>query len=304
MTGSAVKQAFAPSPAGLCASYDSQAPNSTGSNGQYDQIARHSQAPVCHHSTNHARRVAPTVHQEDHTRRDQLIVEHLSLVHAIAFQVQRGLPIHIEIDDLKHAGMMGLFDAATKYEPTKEVAFRSYAKHRIRGAILDSLRDMDWASRDLRRRHKQVETLKRSLTETLGREPNAAELADAIGIDMQRFRAMMVDFRSVSVAAVKLRSARESETGIPTEAPCAAEALPDRLLARVEMRDRINNAMQTLPKRYQKVVHLYYTQELTMREIGIALGVNESRVSQMHRSALAKMQTSLSEAGIASTNVF
>ena len=116
----------------------------------------------------------------------------------IALHIQRTLPIHIEIDDLKHAGMMGLFDAATKYEPAKEIAFPSYAKHRIRGAILDSLRELDWASRDLRRRHKQVEQLKQSLTEKLDREPTPEELAEAIGMDIRRFQAMLVDFRTVT----------------------------------------------------------------------------------------------------------
>jgi RNA polymerase sigma factor for flagellar operon FliA len=226
------------------------------------------------------------------------------LVHAIAFHIQRALPIHIEIDDLKHAGMMGLFDAASKYEPAKEIAFRSYAKHRIRGAILDSLRDLDWASRDLRRRHRQVELLKRSLAEKLDREPTTPELAEAIGIDMRRFRAMLVDFRSVSLAAARLKSAREGDGGVHTEAPCAPDTLPDRLFAQVEMRDRINDAMQALPCRYRKVVFLYYTRELTMREIGVILGVNESRVSQMHRCALTKMQTFLEQSGIASTGVF
>jgi RNA polymerase sigma factor for flagellar operon FliA len=228
----------------------------------------------------------------------------LPLVHVIAFHVQRALPIHIEIDDLKHAGMMGLFDAATKYEPSKEVAFRSYAKHRIRGAILDSLRELDWASRDLRRRHKQVEVLKRSLTEKLDREPTPVELADAIGMDMHRFRAMLVDFRSVNLAAAKLRSTREADSAVQTEAPCSADSLPDRLFVQVEMRERINDAMQILPRRYQKVVFMYYSQELTMKEIGVALGVNESRVSQMHRSALTKMQNFFEQSGIASTSVF
>ncbi|HWF46709.1 MAG TPA: FliA/WhiG family RNA polymerase sigma factor [Bryobacteraceae bacterium] len=313
MTGSAVKQAFDPPPATLCTDYGPMAPSIGSLKSSTDKAARAPQAAICGHSTKHARRVAPIqtpatrqapALRDDYTRRDQLILEHLSLVHAIAFHIQRALPIHIEIDDLKHAGMMGLFDAASKYEPAKEIAFRSYAKHRIRGAILDSLRDLDWASRDLRRRHRQVELLKRSLTEKLDREPTTPELAEAIGIDMRRFRAMLVDFRSVSLAAARLKSAREGDGGVHTEAPCAPDTLPDRLFAQVEMRDRINDAMQALPCRYRKVVFLYYTRELTMREIGVILGVNESRVSQMHRCALTKMQTFLEQSGIASTGVF
>jgi RNA polymerase sigma factor for flagellar operon FliA len=313
VTGSAVKQALDPPPAALCTEYVPKVPVIGSLKGSTDKVGRVPQAAAYGHSSKHARRVAsiqtpairpvPAV-RDDYTRRDQLILEHLSLVHAIAFHIQRALPIHIEIDDLKHAGMMGLFDAASKYEPAKEIAFRSYAKHRIRGAILDSLRELDWASRDLRRRHRQVELMKRNLTEKLDREPTTPELAEAIGLDMRRFRAMLVDFRSVSLAAAKLKSGREGDAGVRTEAPCAPDALPDRLFAQVEMRDKINDAMQALPCRYRKVVFLYYTRELTMREIGVVLGVNESRVSQMHRCALTKMQAFLEQSGIPSTGVF
>lgn len=310
MTGSAVKHAFTPAPAPICVGYASPVPSPANLNGhaigairtdpdgKLNGVVRPSQ-----HTRRTALNQAPAVRQ-DHSNRDKLILEHLPLVHAIAFHVQRALPVHMEIDDLKHAGMMGLFDAATKYEPAKEIPFRSYAKHRIRGAILDSLRELDWASRDLRRRHKQVEMLKGSLTEKLNREPTASELAEAIGVDVCRFRAMMVDFRSVSLAAAKMKSVREADSGVHTEAPCAPDTLPDRLFAQVEMRGRINDALQVLPRRYRKVVFLYYSRELTMREIGVLLGVNESRVSQMHRCALNKMQAFLAQSGIASTGVF
>jgi RNA polymerase sigma factor for flagellar operon FliA len=316
MTGSAVKQSLAPYPASLCATFDlgcdtrlearTRLTGAPKAKKCKDKLPQHAHGSTCGRPSKHALQAVTEVvpAQADHSRRDELILEHLPLVHVIAFHIQRALPIHIEIDDLKHAGMMGLFDAATKYEPAKEVAFRSYAKHRIRGAILDSLRDLDWASRDLRRRHKQVEVLKRSLTEKLDREPTAPELAEAIGIDMHRFRAMLVDFRSVSLAAAKLRSNRDTESAVQTEAPCSPDALPDRLFVQVEMRERINDAMQVLPRRYQKVVFMYYSQELTMKEIGTALGVNESRVSQMHRSALTKMQNYFEQSGIASTSVF
>ena len=96
-------------------------------------------------------------------RRDQVVLENLPLVKAIAIRVHESLPVHVELDDLVHAGILGLFDAATKFDPDKQVAFSSYAKHRIKGAILDSLRQLDWASRDLRRRHKQVEQVTREI---------------------------------------------------------------------------------------------------------------------------------------------
>ena len=112
--------------------------------------------------------------RHDAHRRDQLILEHMGLVNAIAAHIQRSVPVHIELDDMVHAGVMGLFDAATKYRDDKEVAFPTYAKHRIRGAILDSLRQQDWASRDLRKRYKQMEAVTRELTAKLERTPSEA----------------------------------------------------------------------------------------------------------------------------------
>src|SRR6516164_10981210 len=96
---------------------------------------------------------------QDRDKRDEVILEHLPLVKAIAVRVHENLPVHVDLDDLVHAGILGLFDAANKYNPEKQVVFSSYAKHRIKGAILDSLRQLDWASRDIRRRYRQVEAV-------------------------------------------------------------------------------------------------------------------------------------------------
>src|SRR6201995_4281729 len=119
-------------------------------------------------------------------RRDRIVLEHLPLVKAIAVRVHENLPVHVDLDDLVHAGIIGLFDAATKFNPEKQVVFSSYAKHRIKGAILDSLRQLDWASRDMRRRHKQVEAATRDLSSTLQRAPTEAEVAAKLGMDVER----------------------------------------------------------------------------------------------------------------------
>src|SRR5438477_1009370 len=118
--------------------------------------------------------------------RDRIVLEHLPLVKAIAIRVHENLPVHVDLDDLFHAGVMGLFDAAVKYNPDKKVVFSAYAKHRIKGAILDSLRQLDWASRDLRRRHKQLEAATRELSLTLQRNPTEAEIAEKLGVDVER----------------------------------------------------------------------------------------------------------------------
>ena len=236
--------------------------------------------------------------QTNYTLRDQLIVEHLPLVTAIALHVQKTLPVHMELDDLRHAGMMGLFEAATKYEADKEIAFKSYAKHRIRGAILDSLRQLDWASRDLRKRQKQFEAVSQSLAEKLNREPNQEEIAQEMGLSSRQWQSMMVDFRSVTLAASQVRANQNDDRCAPLDPPSSPETQPDRVLARRELRTKLDSVVKTLPTRYQQVVSLYYDRDMSMKEIGGVLGVNESRVSQIHKSALAKLQVLLNDAGI------
>ena len=128
-------------------------------------------------------------------QRDQIVLDHLSLVKAIAIRVHESLPVHVDLDDLIHAGVMGLFDAVTKYDGAKNVQFHSYAKHRIKGAILDSLRQLDWASRDLRRRQKQVESTTRDLAGKLGRMPSGPEVAGQMGVGLERWHRMQMDAR-------------------------------------------------------------------------------------------------------------
>ncbi len=236
-------------------------------------------------------------------RRDGLITEHLHLVTAIAAHVQNSIRVHIEFDDLVHAGTMGLFDAATKYREDKEVAFPTYAKHRIRGAIIDSLRQQDWASRDLRKRQKQVEEKTAELTAKLGRPPAENEIAAAMGLTPRRWQSLMVDFRSLNAAAIQHRS-HESEDQVAPEIPASSADSPDRVFARSELRGKLAVAMQKLPQRYRQVVKMYYEGDLSMKEIGGHLGVNESRVSQIHKCALELMQAALGTAGIASAAAF
>ena len=223
---------------------------------------------------------------------------------AIAIRVHENLPVHVDVDDLVHSErFLGLFDAASKYNPDKQVAFSSYAKHRIKGAILDSLRQLDWASRDMRRRHKQVEAATRELAAALQRNPTEAEIAQKLGIDQERWRSMMLDLRNVGLVSASTR-ANESEDLPAPDFPCKPESHPDSICSREQLRGVLGVAMKTLPERYQKVVSLYYSGEMTMKEIGGILGINESRVSQIHKAALEKMQVVLQSNGISSPQAF
>ena len=233
--------------------------------------------------------------------RDRLVLQNLPLVLAIAVRVYENLPVHVELDDLIHAGILGLFDAALKYDNNKQVTFQSYAKHRIKGAILDSLRDLDWASRDLRRRHKRLEEITRELAATMERNPTEAEIAEKMGMDVERWRQVAVELRMVGLMSASSRAPENENQTVP-EFPATNDLNPDVLTGQREVRSILATAMKGLPERYQAVIHHYYAGGRTMREIGDALGINESRVSQIHKAALERMNETLQAAGIHSTD--
>jgi RNA polymerase sigma factor FliA len=232
--------------------------------------------------------------------RDAVVLEHLPLVKAIAIRVHESLPVHVELDDLVHAGVLGLFDAVNKYNGEKNVAFQAYAKHRIKGAILDSLRQADWASRDLRRRQKQVDSATRELAAKLGRTPSENEVAEQAGVSTDRLRKMQMDLRTVGV--VSMTPASPDDRDRTEDYAGAVDLQPDRMCERKQRQGHLARAIGSLPERYQKVVFLYYTNDMTMKEIGDAMGVNESRVSQIHKAALKKMQVVLVGEGIQSAH--
>jgi len=234
------------------------------------------------------------------TVRDQIVLNHLPLVKAIAIRVHENLPVHVDLDDLIHAGVLGLFDAAAKYNPDKQVVFHSYAKYRIKGAMLDSLRQLDWASRDLRKRQKMVEAITRDLSDNLKRTPTEAEIAEKMGVGVDRWRRMVLELRTVGLMSASSYASDREQNSTP-EFPAARASQPDNMCAHEQLRSLLAVAVKTLPERYQKVVTLYYSKELTMKEIGGILGINESRVSQIHKTALEKMAAALHSAGIHST---
>ncbi len=236
-------------------------------------------------------------------RRNSVVLEHMALVKAIALKVHESLPVHVDVDDLIHAGVLGLFDAAEKFDESKQVGFPAYAKHRIKGSILDSLRQLDWASRDLRRRHRQVEQITHELSASLHRAPTEEEVAERMGVAVTRWRQMAMDLRNVGLISASSRP--PDQEGLPApDFPSKPDAHPDHICAREELRERLTGAMNVLPERYRKVVKLYYTNEMTMKEIGGLMGINESRVSQIHKAALEKLAVALHSVGITSASAF
>lgn len=241
----------------------------------------------------HNRKVSRTV-------RDRIVLENLSLVKAIAIRVHENLPVHVDLDDLVHAGVLGLFDAVEKYDADKNVTFQNYAKHRIKGAILDSLRELDWASRDMRKRQKSIDAASRELMGELGRTPTHAEVAQKLGVDPDRLRRMQTELRNLGLTPAEPRATEDPDR--PQEFAAAPDLRPDLMCERHQLQVTLARAIETLPERYQKVVFLYYSNDMTMKEIGDVLGVNESRISQIHKLALKKMAVALQSEGIESAS--
>jgi RNA polymerase sigma factor for flagellar operon FliA len=236
--------------------------------------------------------------------RDQKVVENLPLVRAIAIRVHESLPVHVDLDDLVHAGVLGLFDAVEKYDESKGVSFQAYAKHRIKGAMLDSLRQLDWASRDLRKRQKQADEVTRDLSTKFGRTPAQSEVAREMGLSIDRWRRISMELSKVGLVPASGPRDSDQERDIIAEFPATPEFRPDRMCEQRQLRTTLDRAIAVLPERYQKVVALYYSNDLTMKEIGDVLGVNESRVSQIHKTALRKMAAALESEGIHSASAF
>jgi RNA polymerase sigma factor for flagellar operon FliA len=209
----------------------------------------------------------------------------------------KALPAHVDLDDMVQAGILGLISAASKYDLDKHIVFSSYAKHRIRGAIIDSLRQLDWASRDMRRLQKQVMAATTALAVTLHRAPTEAEIAERLGVSVARLRHLMSELHHIGLLSPAKRGGEKEDLPTP-EFSDSPDRRPDRICARAELRSTLANAIRLLPERHQMVVTLYYYNEMTMKEIGTVLGINESRVSQIHKTSLDRMAAGLDSIGI------
>ncbi len=225
----------------------------------------------------------------------QMVVEHLSMVRYVARQIAERLPQHVELEELVAAGTLGLVDAARKYNAGKNVQFRSYAQFRIRGAILDSLRALDWSPRELRRKARSMQAATRTLQLRLGRAPQDAEVAAAMDLSLLELQQMQAQIKGLEMSTL---NAERGEDGGEDELACVpADERENPLLQcmEAEARERLIEAIKALPERERTVMSLYYYEEMTMREIGTILGVVESRVSQIHHLALGRLRGLLTD---------
>ncbi len=228
---------------------------------------------------------------------EQLMVDHLPIVRFIARRIHERLPQHVSIEDLFSAGVVGLMDAFSKFNPAKQVQFRSYAQFRIRGAILDSLRTLDWSPRELRRKGRAVEQSIQTLTGRLGRAPSEAEIAQEMAMGLAEYQNLLGELRGLEIGT--LHSERMEDSGEEELAylPNRPEDDPLFRCLHGEMRQRLADAVGALPGRERLVMTLYYYEELTMKEIGLILGVVESRVSQLHAAAVLHLRSRLADLG-------
>ncbi|HWG19019.1 MAG TPA: FliA/WhiG family RNA polymerase sigma factor [Terracidiphilus sp.] len=226
---------------------------------------------------------------------ERVLLEHLPVVRFLARRIHERLPQHVDMEDLVSAGVVGLMDAFAKFDPDKKVQFRSYAQFRIRGAILDSLRTLDWSPRELRRKGRAVEEAIRALTARMGRPPNEGEVAQEMALSLDEYQQLLGDLKGLEIGTLHMERNEDSGEEELAYVPGKPEEDPLFCCLRGEMEDRLAGAIQNLPDRERLVMTLYYYEEMTMREIGLALGVVESRVSQVHASAVVHLRAALKD---------
>ncbi|MCW2699178.1 MAG: whiG [Blastococcus sp.] len=238
------------------------------------------------------------VDSRDPGLRDRLILHYAPLVKYVAGRVGSGLPAHVEQADLISYGTFGLIDAITRFEPTREVKFESYAMSRIRGAIIDELRNTDWIPRSVRMKARQFERAVADLEARLRRSPTDEEVADEMEMDVEEVRKFLGQLSLVNVVALDELLTGDDGGGAPTlgdtlQDPGALD--PQAMAEHGEARQLLARAVEQLPDREKVVVSLYYFEGLTLADIGRVLGVTESRICQLHTKAVLHLRTKLAD---------
>jgi RNA polymerase sigma factor for flagellar operon FliA len=227
--------------------------------------------------------------------RDQLVLKHVSLVKALAQRLAQRLPSQVELNELVSVGVLGLVEAANRYQPSLGVPFDAFARRRIHGAMLDALRDVDWAPRSLRRLRRDVDAALARLRHELGREPSEQEMASAMNLSPAQYDRALEDLRTLEVATVRQLDATgdDGESLLDVAIDPGEGAVAQ--LERKQLRQHLASAIAGLPERERQILALSYEEELTLAEIGQVLGVSESRVCQLRSQAISRLRSSLRE---------
>ena len=223
--------------------------------------------------------------------REKLILEYAPLVKLVAGRLSMYLGYNVEYEDLVSYGIFGLIDAIDKFDYAKAVKFETYASLRIRGAILDQIRKMDWIPRTIRQRQKQIETVIREIESSQGRAATDAEIADGLGITGEEYVEWQSKMKITNV--VSLNEFLEQGSEIPNISGNQQFTMPEEAVEQEELKKVLTEALKLLTEKERRVIELYYYEDLTLKEISYILEVTESRVSQLHTKALQKMKTKM-----------
>ena len=231
----------------------------------------------------------------DERAREQLVVDYSPLVEAIAGRIASGLPSHVERSDLISYGLLGLISAIERFDPEREVRFETFAVARVKGAIIDELRSLDWVPRSVRSHAREIERARAALVAGLGRAPTDEEMAEKLKISVRSLRELLLEVAGSSPLALDDLWTLPDAAGGPASIldinrdPGALD--PHGAVQASELKDRLAGAIEALPERERLVVALHYYEGLTLREIGELLGVTESRISQLHTQAVARLRS-------------
>ena len=226
---------------------------------------------------------------------DAWVREYAPLVKRIAHHMMARLPASVEVDDIIQAGMMGLLDAVNRYEDNQGARFDTYAAQRIRGAILDELREHDWLPRGTRKNMRRIEATIRKLEQRNGRAPSETEVAADLKLPLNEYQEMLQDARGYQIFHIEDMHEAGDEDFLERSAPDTQPGPLDQLVDE-SLRRQLTAAIGGLPEREKMVMSMYYEREMNLREIGAVLGVSESRICQIHTQAIARLRTHLRDA--------
>ncbi|ABX33242.1 MULTISPECIES: RNA polymerase sigma factor FliA [Delftia] len=225
--------------------------------------------------------------------RDALIRRHVPLVRRIALHMIAKLPPNVELDDLIQVGMIGLAEALSRFESEQGVQFETFASQRIRGAMLDELREGDWMSRSSRKSQKDIEHALHRLEQRLGRTPLESEIADELGMDLDDYQSLLGKVRGTQLVYLEDMSGGDEGEDFLERHVADSGADPFALLRDHRLRVALVEAIKALPEREQYIMGMYYEHDMNLKEIAAVLGVTESRVCQLHSQAIARLRTKM-----------
>ena len=224
------------------------------------------------------------------SERERLIMEHLPQVRLIARRIHERLPECVSLEDLISTGIIGLINAIDNFDTSHDVKLKTYAEYKIRGAILDSLRGLDWAPRQQRKKSKQIEAAIAAVEQRVHRMPSEEEIAAELDISLEEYRQWLVDIRGVNLGSLENASPDEEGRDLLRFISDAEETWPSALVERAELERLLTNAIERMPYIERTILGLYYHEELTLREVSKVVKLHESRVSQLKSQAILRLR--------------